>query len=107
MKIWGIMEKQNIFDLSKEELSEVIKPSFRELKAIYQWLYQKNMYFIWWMKNLPKELEQLNANYYLDPLSIVKVEESRDGTKKYLFSLKDGNTVESVLPSYMKQEVLN
>lgn len=30
------------------------------------------------MKNLPKELKaQLEENYYLDPLSIVKIEESR------------------------------
>lgn len=97
------MEKQNIFDLSKEELSEVIKPSFRA-KQIYQWLYQKYVNSFDEMKNLPKELkEQLKENYYLDPLTIVKVEESRDGSKKYLFSLKDGNTVESVLLP-MKQE---
>ena len=97
------MEKQNIFDLSKEELSEVIKPAFRA-KQIYQWLYQKYVNSFDEMKNLPKELkEQLNTHYYLDPLSIDKIEESRDGTKKYLFALKDGNTVESVLLP-MKQE---
>lgn len=38
-----------------------------------------------------------------DPLAIAKIEESRDGSKKYLFALKDGNTVESVLLP-MKQE---
>ena len=97
------MEKQNIFDLSKEELSEIIKPSFRA-KQIYQWLYQKYVNSFDEMKNLPKELkEQLEAQYYLDPLVIAKVEESRDGSKKYLFALKDGNTVESVLLP-MKQE---
>ncbi len=97
------MEKQNIFDLSKEELSEVIKPSFRA-KQIYQWLYQKYVNSFDEMKNLPKELKnQLEERYYLDPLVIAKVEESRDGSKKYLFALKDGNTVESVLLP-MKQE---
>lgn len=97
------MQKQNIFDLSKEELSEVIKPSFRA-KQIYQWLYQKYVNSFYEMKNLPKELKvELNENFYLDPLSIVKIEESRDGSKKYLFALKDGNTVESVLLP-MKQE---
>ena len=97
------MEKQSILDLSKEELSEVIKPSFRA-KQIYQWLYQKYVTSFDEMKNLPKELKaQLEENYYLDPLSIVKIEESRDGSKKYLFALKDGNTVESVLLP-MKQE---
>ncbi|ARU47275.1 23S rRNA (adenine(2503)-C(2))-methyltransferase RlmN [Sulfurospirillum diekertiae] len=97
------MEKQNIFDLSKEELSEIIKPAFRA-KQIYQWLYQKYVNSFDEMKNLPKELkDQLEAQYYLDPLVIAKVEESRDGSKKYLFALKDGNTVESVLLP-MKQE---
>ena len=79
------MEKQSILDLSKEELSEAIKPSFRA-KQIYQWLYQKYVTSFDEMKNLPKELKaQLEENYYLDPLSIVKIEESRDGSKKYLF----------------------
>lgn len=97
------MEKQNIFDLSKEELSEVIKPSFRA-KQIYQWLYQKYVSSFDEMKNLPKELKaELNEKFYLDPLTIAKIEESRDGSKKYLFALKDGNTVESVLLP-MKQE---
>lgn len=97
------MEKQNIFDLSKEELSETIKPSFRA-KQIYQWLYQKYITSFDEMKNLPKELiTQLNERYYLDPLVIAKIEESRDRSKKYLFELKDGNTVESVLLP-MKQE---
>lgn len=97
------MKKENIFDLSKEELSEVVKPSFRA-KQIYQWLYQKYVYTFDEMKNLPKELkEKLSESYYLDPLTIIKIEESRDGSKKYLFALKDGNTVESVLLP-MKQE---
>ena len=97
------METKNIFDFSKEELAEVIKPSFRA-KQIYQWLYQKYVTSFDEMKNLPKELkENLQQNYYLDPLSIVKVEVSQDGSKKYLFALKDGNTVESVLLP-MKQE---
>ena len=97
------MQKQNILDLSKEELSQVIKPAFRA-KQIYQWLYQKYVTSFDEMKNLPKELkETLNETFYMDPLTIVKVEESRDGSKKYLFALKDGQTVESVLLP-MKQE---
>jgi len=97
------MKKYNILDLSKEELSEVIKPSFRA-KQIYQWLYQKYVTSFSEMKNIPKELKiELEENYYLDPLSIVTVQESRDGSKKYLFAMKDGNTVESVLLP-MKQE---
>ena len=50
------MQKQNILDLSKEELSQVIKPAFRA-KQIYQWLYQKYVTSFDEMKNLPKELK--------------------------------------------------
>lgn len=97
------MKKLNILDLSKEELSEIIKPSFRA-KQIYQWIYQKYVNSFDEMKNIPKELkEELNQNFFLDPLSIVKIEQSLDGSKKYLFALKDGQTVESVLLP-MKQE---
>lgn len=97
------MKKTNILDLSKEELSEIIKPSFRA-KQIYQWIYQKYVNSFDEMKNIPKELkEELNQNFFLDPLSIIKIEQSLDGSKKYLFALKDGQTVESVLLP-MKQE---
>lgn len=95
--------KQNILDFTKEELTETIKPSFRA-KQIYQWIYQKYVSSFDEMKNIPKELkEYLEENYYLDPLKIAKIEKSFDGTKKYLFSMKDGATVESVLLP-MKQE---
>jgi len=97
------MQPINILDLSKEELSNEIKPSFRA-KQIYQWLYQKYVTSFEEMKNLPKELQAaLKETYYLDPLRIAKIEVSKDGSKKYLFELKDGNTVESVLLP-MKQE---
>ena len=97
------MKKTNILDLSKEELTQIIKPSFRA-KQIYQWIYQKYVNSFDEMKNIPKELkEELNQNFFLDPLSIVKIEQSLDGSKKYLFALKDGQTVESVLLP-MKQE---
>lgn len=97
------MKKTNILDFSKEELTEIIKPSFRA-KQIYQWIYQKYVNSFDEMKNIPKELkEELNQNFFLDPLSIIKIEQSLDGSKKYLFALKDGQTVESVLLP-MKQE---
>ena len=97
------MKKTNILDLSKEKLTQIINPSFRA-KQIYQWIYQKYVNSFDEMKNIPKELkEELNQNFFLDPLSIIKIEQSLDGSKKYLFALKDGQTVESVLLP-MKQE---
>jgi len=50
------------------------------------------------MKNIPKVLkEKLAIDFPIDICKIVKIEESTDGTKKYLFEFKDGKTVEAVL----------
>ncbi len=59
------------------------------------------------MKNIPKALkEELAQKYIVDPLRIVKKEESSDGTIKYLFELQDGKTVEAVWLK-MKEAVLS
>ncbi len=53
------------------------------------------------MSNLPAELRtQLSSIYCEQPVKIEKVLESKDGTKKYLFKLTDGNLIEGVLMSY-------
>ena len=50
------------------------------------------------MKNIPNNLKlELNEKYPIDIAKIVRVEESSDGTKKYLFEFKDGKTAEAVL----------
>ncbi|MDD3323989.1 MAG: 23S rRNA (adenine(2503)-C(2))-methyltransferase RlmN [Sulfurospirillaceae bacterium] len=97
------MNKINLLDIPKEELAHIIKPSFRA-KQIYQWIYKKYADSFFEMTNLPKNLlQELDEKYTFKPLNIVKIETSLDGSKKYLFALQDGNTVESVLLP-MKQE---
>ncbi len=96
--------KKIIQDFTKEELQKEIKPSFRA-KQIYQWIYKKYVNSFEEMRNLPKDLkEELNKNYILNPLEIVKVEKSRDGSKKYLFRCHDGLTMESVLLPMKKEQ---
>jgi 23S rRNA (adenine2503-C2)-methyltransferase len=57
------------------------------------------------MRNLPKVLkEELSNNYRIDLLKIIKVEDSVDGSRKYLFELDDGNTVEAVLLLMKKKQ---
>ena len=57
------------------------------------------------MKNLTKVLkEELSDNYKIDLLKIIKVEDSIDGSRKYLFELDDGNTVEAVLLLMKKEQ---
>ena len=50
------------------------------------------------MKNIPNNLKiELEEKYPIDVAKIVRIEESSDGTKKYLFEFKDGKTAEAVL----------
>jgi 23S rRNA (adenine2503-C2)-methyltransferase len=96
--------KNSIQDYTREELSKLIKPSFRA-KQIYSWLYHKYVSSFDEMKNLPKVLkEELSDNYRIDLLKIIKVEDSVDGSRKYLFELDDGNTVEAVLLLMKKEQ---
>ena len=98
------MTKQILQDLTKEELSEIIQPSFRA-KQVYQWIYHKYVTSFEEMKNLPKTLkEELSNQYTLSPLKQVMVQNSKDGSKKYLYELHDGHTVETVLLLMKKKE---
>jgi 23S rRNA (adenine2503-C2)-methyltransferase len=98
------MSKIDILDFTKDELATLVKPSFRA-KQIYEWIYKKYVNSFDEMKNLPKDLrENLKSHYNLLPLKIATIEESRDGSKKYLFSLSDGLTMESVLLPMKKEK---
>ena len=96
---------KTILDLTREELEEIVKPSFRA-KQIYHWIYQKYAETFDDMKNIPKSIkEELSKEYIVNPLEIVKIEESSDGSKKYLFRLHDGYTMESVLLPMKKKKI--
>ncbi len=89
--------KPTILDCTKEELSHVIAPPFRA-KQIFKWLYAQYVDDFDAMKNLPQVMRHaLSEAYVIMPLHILNKEISRDGTIKYLFALRDGKTVESVL----------
>ncbi|MBD3841181.1 MAG: 23S rRNA (adenine(2503)-C(2))-methyltransferase RlmN [Campylobacterales bacterium] len=87
----------SIYDYRLDELKNVIKPSFRA-KQIYNWLYKNYATSYQEMKNIPKDLQQqLQQDFPIDICKIVRVEQSSDGTKKYLFQYHDGHTAEAVL----------
>ena len=89
--------KKDILSLTKEELEKEISPSFR-VRQIYQWIYQKFKFDFSEMSNLPKEMRgKLADKYEILTMRIVKKEQSRDGSIKYLFACSDGFTVETVL----------
>ena len=88
--------KPSLYDFTLDELKTNVKPSFRA-KQIYGWLYHQYAQSFDEMKNIPKDLkEELSQKYLIDPMKIIRKEESSDGTIKYLFELQDGKTVEAV-----------
>jgi len=88
--------KPSLLDFTLQELTALVKPSFRA-KQIYSWLYHQYAENYDAMKNIPKTMkEELAEKYLLNPMKIVRKEESSDGTIKYLFELQDGKTVEAV-----------
>ena len=94
-------EKTDLKNLSPSELEDFIasfgKERYRSIQ-ILRWLYQRGVHSFDEMTNLSKKfcqaLEQVSFISILLPLL---VEESSDGTKKFLFQLEDGNRIESVL----------
>ena len=91
------MNKIIIQDLTKEALSQAITPRFRA-KQIYHWLYHKYATSFSEMKNIPKAMqEELEERYSISPLKQLTVQNSQDGSRKYLYALHDGHTVETVL----------
>jgi 23S rRNA (adenine2503-C2)-methyltransferase len=89
--------KKFMYDYTKDELKDIIKPPFR-VKQIYSWLYTKYVDNFEDMKNLPKDLKSsLATQFDLTSMKIDTKQISSDGSIKYLFRLKDNHTVETVL----------
>lgn len=96
--------KQSILDFTKDELKELISPSFRA-KQIFNWIYHNYEFNFSNMQNLPKNIrDYLDKNYNIMPLHVVTIQTSKDGSKKYLFKLHDGLTMESVLLPMKNEE---
>ena len=84
----------------KEELIRIGEKPFRA-EQIFKWLYQEKVKSFDDMTNLSLELrEKLKQNYTMCNFKILRKQESKDGTIKYLFDVLDGNAIETVLMSY-------
>ena len=88
------------FDELKQEIISLGEKPFRA-SQIFKWLYIDKVKSFDEMTDLSLDLrEKLKANYDICNFSIINKLESKDGTKKYLFGLGDGNAIESVLMDY-------
>ncbi len=96
--------KQDIKSMNQAQialaLGEMGEPKFRA-KQVFTWLH-KGCRSFQDMTNLSKSLrDKLEQAYYITVPEIVRKQESqKDGTIKYLWRLRDGNCVETVLMRY-------
>ncbi len=94
--------KIDLRGLSKSEMEKFFEnlgePKFRATQVM-EWIHGKGVSSFDEMTNLPKDLRmKLGDVAQISPLIILKKQVSKiDGTRKYLFKLHDGNTIESVL----------
>lgn len=99
------MDKKDIRSYTYSELQEEMQgfgeKAFRA-RQIYEWLHVKLADSFDEMTNLSKSLRQrLDKAYEIRKVSMVERQiSSMDPTEKFLFELKDGNVVESVLMKY-------
>lgn len=89
----------NLDDLKQEFINMGEKP-FRA-EQVFKWIHEVNVTSFDEMTNLSLELrEKLKENYTMCIYGIIRKQEAKDGTKKYLFDLLDGNAIETVLMEY-------
>ena len=93
--------KPSIYSLTRQGMQEwVLEQGEKKFRAdqIWEWLYRKRVQTFEEMTNLSKDLiAKLNEQFVVNPLKQRIVQESADGTVKYLFELPDGMLIETVL----------
>ena len=94
----------NLKSLTQPELADILRglgqPAFRA-GQVFTWLHRGVSSYDE-MTNLPKQLREALAREYplYTPKVVRKQESQKDGTIKYLWQLRDGNCVETVLMRY-------
>jgi 23S rRNA (adenine2503-C2)-methyltransferase len=93
--------KIDLKNLDPSELHQFLeffgKERYRSTQ-ILRWLYQKGIHSFEEMTNLSKKFRQeLSQVSFISTLQLLRLEQSRDGTQKFLFQLEDGRRIESVL----------
>ena len=91
---------QSIYSITRNELEEyfinINEKKFRATQ-VFEWLYRKEVNSFDEMTNLSKEvISKLKEDFYFNDLKLV-IKQEDDLVKKYLFELKDGHRIESVL----------
>ncbi len=95
------MEKETLYGKTLDEIksicAEMGAPTFTA-KQVTDWLYKKEVKTIDDFSNLSKAFrDKLKERYELGIFPPVKVQESTDGTKKYLFAARGNNFIETAM----------
>ncbi len=104
-------DKIALLDLTYAQLRDLLKswgePPFRA-DQVWGWLYRSLVSDFDQMRNLPKELRtRLDEAAYLQTLTPLAESVSADGlTRKVLFALQDGETIESVFMRYERRRTV-
>ena len=96
---------QSIYNLSKEDLEKYfigIGDKGYRATQIIEWLYRFEVRSFREMTNQKKSIiAQLESDFDLDLLTLKERQISSDGTEKFLFELKDGHFIETVLMNHV------
>ncbi len=92
---------RSIYDFSLNDLETyLLENGFKPFhaKQIFRWIYDKRISDFEQMSDISKKLiAKMKEDLCIDQLSLRDMQESRDGTRKFLFEMHDGCLVESVM----------
>lgn len=96
-----MQQRRDLKGMTRRELETFVEAlgerAFRG-RQIMRWIYHRGAEDFSVMSDLPKALrKRLSERARLSRLELIAEEESRDGTRKFLFGLSDGGAIESVL----------
>ena len=92
--------RENIYNSSFVELKSffinIDEKAFRA-EQLWNWLYVKGINELSGLNNISKNvINKINEQYYLSQFKVSNSLLSKDGTRKWLFELEDGNEIETV-----------
>jgi 23S rRNA (adenine2503-C2)-methyltransferase len=94
-------DKPNIYELDQNQLNDWCDSlGIQPYRAgqIMRWIYSRGADGFDQMTDISKNIRNLLAErFVILPLEKKRIENARDGSRKYLFGLADGNSVETVL----------
>ncbi len=95
------MGKESIYRLTFAELTDwLTERGHKKYRAqqVWDWLYRKRVKRFEEMTNVPKDcLQMLEDEFVIETMTVHTIQQSKDGTVKFLFQLHDGNLIETVL----------